>query len=929
MKTSLPFLCSLLLAATTIQAQLLWTVGRDDNDWPMGDGGGANTSFIQENGSINPLPGRPDNPEVRLQSDNDYYFAGDYSMTIESVTTYYGPYAPLGPVSANEEGAERAFAGGDNDLRYHFNLPTSLQPTDLLSVTFDALNLDTGGHSDPRYGVEVYFNGVLVQPEIVIRPPQLHVAYTTPQFTAASVNARTGPGHDNIVSLKGINYGGSGGGQWLGIDYVQLNAPTNVIPPAVFPWAVGLNDDAHPRGDGGGPNTSFVAENGSIQPLPGSPTSPEVDRQSDNDYYFAGDYRTTINSVVTRYGPYTPVGLVPVNEEGAERAFAADDLDLRYHFNLPNTVGPNDRLAVSFDALSLDMGEPGRPVNDPRFGVEVYFNGVLVQPQILIRPQHLGQTFTTPAFTAGSVNGRSGSGFDNIVTLRGISYNNESGGNWMGIDYLQLNPGTNTAPAPVLPWSVGADDDSWPMGDGGGTNATFLAGDGLSNDLPGNPRNEEFEFDVDDDYYFGGAYTTVIAGNGSYEPVGIVQVNEEAAGRGFAPGDNTLRYHFNLPGTVRPDDLLSVTFDALNLDTAEDPRYGVEVYFNGVLVGPEVIIRPAQLGMPISTPQFTVASVNAQVGSGFDNIITLKGISYSDSGGGSLLGFDYVRLTPHPRLTFPWMVGRDDDDHLRSGDGGGTNATFWQENGSINSLPGRPNNPEADQQNDNDYYFSGVYTQTISSVVARYGPYTPVGIVLPNEEGAERAFAAADNDLRYHFNLPTSLTPDDQLSVTFDANNLDTDNGTADPSDDPMDPRYGVEVYFNGVLVQTQVVIRPPQIGVAVTTPPFTLSSVNAQTGFGYDNIVSLRGVNYSAESGGNWMGIDYVQLNHVQVELRFTSATTADGRITLTWTGTGQLEWANNIDGPWNPVDPAPNSPYSEAILPGENRFYRLRSGQ
>src|SRR5204863_6707743 len=136
-------------------------------------------------------------------------------------------------------------------------------------------------------------------------------------------------------------------------------------------------------------------ENGTIQPIPGSPASPETDKLADNDYYFAGSYTTTIPSVVTMYGDYTPVGTVAVNEEAAERAFAGDDNDLRYHFNLPNTMKPSDRLAVSFDTLSLD--DPSAVNTDPRYGVEVYFNGVLVQPQIVIRAAKLGQTFSTPA----------------------------------------------------------------------------------------------------------------------------------------------------------------------------------------------------------------------------------------------------------------------------------------------------------------------------------------------------------------------------------------------------------------------------------------------------------------------------------------------------------------------------------------------------
>src|SRR5262249_30210381 len=150
-------------------------------------------SFVQENGTINPLPGSPDSTTAPQGADNDYYFAGDYSSAISSVTASYGNYTPIGTVAADEEAAERAFAGADNDLRYHFNLPTALKASDALSVTFAANNLDTR-FSDGRYGIQVFDNGVLVQPEIVIRPAQLEVDYTSPQVTLASVNAKTGPG---------------------------------------------------------------------------------------------------------------------------------------------------------------------------------------------------------------------------------------------------------------------------------------------------------------------------------------------------------------------------------------------------------------------------------------------------------------------------------------------------------------------------------------------------------------------------------------------------------------------------------------------------------------------------------------------------------------------------------------------------------------
>src|SRR5258708_16076967 len=53
-----------------------------------------------------------------------------------------------------------------------FRSPNAVAPTDQLSVSFDALNLDTSA-ADPRYGIEVWVNGVKVQDQIVIHPDQL------------------------------------------------------------------------------------------------------------------------------------------------------------------------------------------------------------------------------------------------------------------------------------------------------------------------------------------------------------------------------------------------------------------------------------------------------------------------------------------------------------------------------------------------------------------------------------------------------------------------------------------------------------------------------------------------------------------------------------------------------------------------------------
>ena len=224
----------LAMQALPARAALLWVVGIDNAAWDFdattqGNGGGPNSSFVQENGVVNALPGSPANAEINGLSDNDYYFAGSYS----SIISTNGSYAPVGAVAANEESVERAFAGGDTAMRYHFNVPASYGPNDRVTVSFDALNLDTSG-ADPRWGVEVYINGILVRPEEIIRAAQFDVDYTSPPKTLAEVGIVTGPGADNIVTLKGISYNAAGGGNWMGVDYVKMDIDNSALVVSSF-----------------------------------------------------------------------------------------------------------------------------------------------------------------------------------------------------------------------------------------------------------------------------------------------------------------------------------------------------------------------------------------------------------------------------------------------------------------------------------------------------------------------------------------------------------------------------------------------------------------------------------------------------------------------------------------------------------------------
>jgi len=221
MKAKKQFLSLSLLALSgfSAQAATIWELGAPGRAWPVdGIGGGANVDYIQEAATTNAAPGSASSPLVAQQNDSDYYFAGSYPGVI-------------GVVASDELGFERAFAGNNNTLRIHSNL-AGVNATDLISVSFEANNLDGTG-ANPRYGIEVYVNGNLLMPEMIISNLELNTVITTPAIDAFSLGINSGAGFDNIVELRGVNYSADGGGAWMGIDYTSLDASQPVPEPSM------------------------------------------------------------------------------------------------------------------------------------------------------------------------------------------------------------------------------------------------------------------------------------------------------------------------------------------------------------------------------------------------------------------------------------------------------------------------------------------------------------------------------------------------------------------------------------------------------------------------------------------------------------------------------------------------------------------------
>jgi hypothetical protein len=70
-----------------------------------------------------------------------------------------------------------------------------------------------------------------------------------------------------------------------------------------------------------------------------------------------------------------------------------------------------------------------------------------------------------------------------------------------------------------------------------------------------------------------------------------------------------------------------------------------------------------------------------------------------------------------------------------------------------------------------------------------------------------------------------------------------------------------------------------------------------------------------------------YLGVMKVTVVPGFLPPTVTDNQIELRWVGTGQLEWTADLPGPWTAVTPTPASAFSETVVPGDNRFYRLNA--
>ena len=209
-----------------------------------------------------------------------------------------------------------------------------------------------------------------------------------------------------------------------------------------------------------------------------------------------------------------------------------------------------------------------------------------------------------------------------------------------------------------------------------------------------------------------------------------------------------------------------------------------------------------------------------------------------------------------------WNIGIDDETQDGNGDptsglndlatlnGVDFNVSGVQENG-LQDLPGSPANTGGpnggDRDVDDDFYFAGVYT-----TAAGDGVYVPVGVVSENESYYDRALTGGDPNMRWHFNVPETVTAEDHFTFTIDFYNLSESNA-ADVSS------YELTFWVDG----KQIGEMQPHLDVDLATAQgwdFDLDDLGGaeEVGPGFDHYVEVRS---TPTGSARWTSLDYVQL--------------------------------------------------------------------
>jgi hypothetical protein len=530
--------------------------------------------------------------------------------------------------------------------------------------------------------------------------------------------------------------------------------------------ADGLNDSATFNGIAF--NVSGVRET-TLQELPGNPAniggiSSDAARDVDDDYYFAGVYNTVVDG-----GAYTPVGEVLVNESFYERALTAGDPNMRWHFNLPDTVAEGDNFTFTIDFHNMNEATPA---DISSYDLTFWVNGT----QIGEMQPHLDVALSSAQswnFDLDDLGGAAqiGEGFDHYVEVRSTP---TGSARWASLDYVQLEVSSDpfVEDDPNIAAATAVNFGDFPIESAASTETIVISNTGLTQDL---------------------VITELTLGGDNADLFSIT--NAPALPITVAPGADTQIEITLTPGAIEQG--LSATLTVTSNDTTEVTQ---------------VVFLAARVFIP------------------FNDEGTL------------------------------WFVGTDDDGQDGDGDATLNDAAFFngtnffasgvQESGE-DFLPGNPSNTGGAggaRDIDDDFYFAGVYNTVVDG-----GDYTPVGIVAANERYYDRALTIGDPNMRWHFNVPDTVGPNDAFTFTIDYYTVDDDSA-------PEVSGFDLTFFVDGQQIGDMQPHTDDNVAAAQSWD-FTLDDLGgvAELGPGFDHYVEVKS---QSTGSARWASLDYAKLD-------------------------------------------------------------------
>ena len=158
----------------------------------------------------------------------------------------------------------------------------------------------------------------------------------------------------------------------------------------------------------------------------------------------------------------------------------------------------------------------------------------------------------------------------------------------------------------------------------------------------------------------------------------------------------------------------------------------------------------------------------------------------------------------------------------------------------------------------------------------------------------------------------------------------------------PVDYPYGTDITLGNsgdeiILLAGGTVINSIGYGNYKDTPHSIMSNAGPSptqgmaTGMALDychgpvNTWALQTASYGILGNKGTPGADNSGVTVCQLPI-LLPPTRSGNQLILNWTGSGQLEWSPSVSGPWTEMSPTSAPPQTVNLVPGENRFFRVR---